>query len=68
MVGIDYRGMGLGTMMNRLLNEIGFGVGLRLFETVNKRNVASYKSAVSASNVKVIEEMENGDLYMEILP
>lgn len=68
MVGIDYRGMGLGTMMNRLLNQIGFGVGLRLFETVNKRNVASYKSALSASNVKVIEEMENGDLYMEILP
>lgn len=68
MVGIDYRGMGLGTMMNRLLNQIGFGVGLRLFETVNKRNVASYKSALSASNVKVIEEMANGDLYMEILP
>lgn len=37
------------------------------FETVNKDNVASYRSAISASRVKVIEELENGDLYLEIL-
>lgn len=66
-VDIDYRGCGIGTMMNYLLNEIGFGIGLRLFETVNKNNVASYRSALSASNVKVIEEMADGDLYLEIL-
>ena len=67
MVDINYRGKGLGTMMNRILNEVGFGIGLRLFETVNKDNIASYRSAMSASNVKVIEEMEDGDLYLEIL-
>ena len=67
MVDIDYRGQGLSTMMNCLLNEIGFGIGLRLFETVNKNNVASYRSAISASKVKVINEMANGDLYLEIL-
>lgn len=67
MVGISHRGRGLGTLMNRMMNEIGFGIGLRLFETVSKRNVASYRSAMSASNVKVLEEMENDDLYLEIL-
>ena len=67
MVGIDHRGRGLGTLMNRLMNEVGFGIGLRQFETVSKRNVASYRSAMSASNVKVIEEMEDDDLYLEIL-
>ena len=67
MVDINYRGKGLGTMMNRILNEVGFGIGLRLFETVNKDNIASYRSAMSASNVKVIEELEDGDLYLEIL-
>jgi hypothetical protein len=67
MVDINYRGKGLGTLMNRILNEVGFGIGLRLFETVNKDNIASYRSAMSASNVKVIEEMEDGDLYLEIL-
>lgn len=67
MVGIDHRGRGLGTMMNKLMNDIGFGIGLRLFETVSKRNVASYRSAMSASDVKVIEEMEDDELYLEIL-
>lgn len=67
MVGIDYRGRGLGTQMNRLLNEVGFSLGLRIFETVNKDNVASYRSALSASNVRVVEEMEGNDLYLEIL-
>lgn len=66
-MGIDYRGRGLGTVMNSLLNEVGFGIGLRLFETVNKDNVASYRSAMSASHVKVLEEMEGNDLYLEIL-
>lgn len=67
MVGIDHRGRGLGILMNRLLNDVGFGIGLRLFETVSKRNVASYRSAMSASDVKVIEEMEDDELYLEIV-
>ncbi len=67
-VSIDHRGKRLGTLMNKMMNEIGFGIGLRLFETVSKDNVASYRSALSASNVKVIEEMEHNELYLEILP
>lgn len=68
MVDIDYRGKGLGTAMNKMLNEVGFGIGLRLFESVSKDNVASYRSALSASNVKVVKEMEHNELYLEILP
>lgn len=68
MVDIDYRGKGLGTAMNKILNEVGFGIGLRLFETVSKENVASYRSALSASNVKVVKEMENNELFLEVLP
>lgn len=67
MVDIGYRGKGLGTVMNKLLNEVGFGIGLRLFETVNKANVASYRSAISASKVKVVRELNNNDLFLEIL-
>lgn len=67
MVGMSHRGRGLGTLMNRLMNDVGFGIGLRLFETVNKKNVASYRSAMSASNVKVLAEMEDDELYLEIL-
>lgn len=67
MVGVNRRGHGLGTLMNRMMNDVGFGIGLRLFETVSRRNVASYRSATSASNVKVLKEMDNDDLYLEIL-
>lgn len=68
MVDIGYRGKGLGTAMNKILNEVGFGIGLRLFESVSKDNVASYKSALSASNVKVVKEMNNSELFLEIMP
>ena len=68
MVDIDYRGKGLGTAMNKILNEVAFGIDLRLFETVSKDNVASYRSAMSASNVKVLKELEHNELYLEILP
>lgn len=68
MVDIDYRGKGLGTAMNKILNEVGFGIGLKLYETVSKDNVASYRSALSASKVKVVKEMPHNELYLEILP
>ena len=68
MVDVNYRGKGLGTAMNKILNEVGFGIGLRLFETVSKDNLASYKSALSASSVKVVKELEHNELYLEILP
>lgn len=67
MVDISYRGKGLGTAMNKMLNEVGFGIGLRLFESVSKDNVASYKSALSASNVKVVKELPHNELYLEIV-
>ena len=67
MVDIDYRGKGLGIAMNKILNEVGFGIGLRLFETVSKDNLASYRSALSASNVRVVKEMPNNELYLEII-
>lgn len=67
MVDINYRGKGLGTTMNLLLNKVGFGIGLRLFETVSKDNVASYRSAISASSFRVIEELPHNELYLEII-
>lgn len=68
MVDIDYRGKGLGTAMNIILNEVGLGIGLRLYESVSKDNVASYRSALSASNIKVVKELPHNELYLEILP
>ena len=68
MVDVNYRGKGLGTAMNKMLNEVGFGIGLKLFESVSKDNVASYRSALSASNVRVVQELPHNELFLEILP
>ena len=67
MVGIDYRNRGLGTLLNKLMNDIWFGIGLRLFETVSRDNIASYRSALSASKIRIIAELEHNELYLEIL-
>lgn len=68
MVDINYRGKGLGTAMNIMLNELGFHIGLRLFETVSMNNVASYRSALSASKVMVVNKMDDNVLLIEVLP
>ena len=67
MVDIDWRGKGIGTLMNRVMNRIGFGLGMRIFETVSKDNIASYKSALAASQCKVIKEIDNDDMYIEVI-
>ena len=67
MVDIRWRGRGLGTQLNRWMNHLGFGLGMRIFETVSRENMASYKSAMAASRCKVIKELKNNDLYLEIL-
>lgn len=67
MVDINYRGKGLGTAMNRILNEIGFGIGLRLYEKVSRNNVASYRATVSSSKFKIIEELPGNRVFLEIM-
>lgn len=50
-----------------IIEKGGIFRGLRLFETVSKDNVASYRSTLSASNVRVVKEMPDNGSYLEIL-
>lgn len=67
MVDYSYQSKGLGTLGNQLMNEIGFGIGLRIFESVSKKNIASYKSSISAGDVVVVEELEHDEVLLEAL-
>ena len=68
MIDIDFRGKGLGTAMNRLLNEVGVALGLNLFETVSTDNIASSRSALGASRIKILHDnKETNELYIEII-
>lgn len=68
MVDIDWRGKGIGTLMNRLMNRLGYGLGMHIFETVSADNVASLKSAEAASDIRVLKRLPSNDLYIEVLP
>ena len=67
MVDFEYRGRGLGAALTKITNEVGFGIGLRLFAVISKDNVASYQSTLTASNIKVVKELPNNELYLEIV-
>ena len=67
MVDIDSRGKGIGTEMCLCAMEIAEALGLRMFETISKDNVASLRSTEKVLNVHIIEEMENGYLFIEDL-
>ena len=68
MIDIDFRGKGLGAAMNRLLNEVGVALGLNLFETVSTDNIASSRSALGASRIKILHDnKETNELYIEII-
>ena len=68
MVDMNYRGKGLGTAMNKIVDKIGFGIGLRLYESVSRDNIPSYRSALSASNIKIVKELGKNEVLLEILP
>lgn len=67
MVDYSYQSKGLATLGNQLMNEIGFGIGLRIFESVSRKNVASYRSSIAASDTRVVKEMENDEILLEVV-
>ena len=68
MVDIDYRGKGIGKVLSEVLNEVGFGIGLRLFTSISPENYASLKSVKASTNIKIISTLENGYYYIECMP
>jgi len=67
MVDLNAQGKGIGTQMCLCAMEISEALGLRMFETISKDNIASLRSTEKVLNVRIVEEMENGYLYIEDL-
>ncbi len=67
MVDYSYQSKGLATLGNQLMNEIGFGIGLDIYETVSRKNIASYRSSIAASKMKVVKEMDNDEVLLEVV-
>lgn len=67
MVDVNSQGKGIGTQMCLCAMEIAETLGLRMYETISKENIASLRSSEKVLNVRIVEEMENGYLYIEDL-
>lgn len=67
MVDHTMQGKGIGKLICKAAMDISVAVGLRMFESINKKNVASMKSSSVLKQV-VVKELEDGDLLIEDLP
>ena len=67
MVDVNSQGKGIGTQMCLCAMDIAQTLGLRMFETISKDNIASLCSTEKVLDTRIVEEMENGYLYIEDL-
>ena len=59
------QGQGIGQKMCCCAMDIASSLGIRMFETISRENLASLYSTQKVLETKVIEEMANGYLYIE---
>lgn len=64
----SYRGKGIGKMMCLSAMEVATTLGLHMYETISKDNLASLYSSQKVLDVKIIEEMDNNYIYVEDFP
>ena len=65
MVDSHFQGQGIGQKMCCCAMDIATSLGIRMFETISKDNLASLLSTQKVLETEVVEEMENGYLYIE---
>lgn len=60
-----FSNMGIGTSMWRISMEICRNQGLRMFATMSENNKASFRSAQKATDVEIVENLDNNYLLIE---
>lgn len=67
MVDHAHQGQGIGKMMCKAAMDIATCLGLRMFESINKENMASMRSTGAVLKQVVVKELEDGDVLIEDL-
>lgn len=62
-----YQGRGIAKQMGQIMTNVASDAGFRVYATISKSNVASMQSAKSGAEIKVIKELPDDYLYIEIL-
>ena len=68
MVDHEHQGQGIGKLMCKAAMDVALTLGVRMFESINKENMASMRSTGAVLKQVVLEELEHGDLLIEDLP
>lgn len=68
MVDHEHQGQGIGKLMCKAAMDVAVTLGVRMFESINKNNMASMRSTGAVLKQVVLEELEHGDLLIEDLP
>lgn len=67
-VGNAYMGRGIAKLEGLAMNRVNEMLGLRMFGSISPENPASMAVAKAVNEIRVVETLENGDLYIEFLP
>lgn len=68
MVDHEHQGQGIGKLMCKAAMDVALTLRIRMFESINKNNMASMRSTGAVLKQVVLEELEHGDLLIEDLP
>lgn len=67
-VDINYRGKGIAKTFGNLMTKSADALGIGLFGTISKVNVASMASSKAVNEIRIIEELPNDYLLIQYLP
>lgn len=67
MVDASWQGKGVGKVICAAAMDVATALGIRMFESINKKNPASMRSSSVLRQV-VVKELENDDLLIEDFP
>lgn len=68
MTDYRWRRLGINKLMNECMTEISQLMGLHVYGTISPKNESSIKSAQAANNIRIINQLEDGDYFVEYLP
>lgn len=68
MVDHEHQGQGIGKLMCKAAMDVALCLGVRMFESINRDNMASMRSTGAVLKQVILEELEHGDLLIEDLP
>lgn len=66
-VDYKYQGRGIAKHMGQIMTNIASDAGFHVYATISTSNVASLQSAKSGAQIKVIKELPDDYIYIEIL-